>query len=272
MYIKYYLIGLILLSYTAQACAVNKKNNTPTTATDSSRVDTPVKAIDTPDVIESSGLEMAQWVDPYYYKTMKYKAKCSFESEKMSQGFTAKISIKKDSTIFISVIGLGIMEVARAMVTPDSLYLLDRINSVAYIKDYSYLAEITGADMDFQTFQSILTNELPQQLPATVIEEDSLVLLQYKPAPELDAKIAIDSQARRWTGMQLYFDQPDIDSVELTMDKYQDIEGVPVSFWRKVSVYLTEGFQELEMELEDVQINADLNIRFTIPSRFEIRN
>ncbi len=264
---KYIFISLFFIAFVTQSCGVNKKKNTSSTTTAPA---TNTNTADMEPVVDNKWVELNQWIDPIYYTTMKYKANCSYSSNKINQDFTAKISVQKDEKIMISIIGLGIMEVARALVTPDSLFLINRINSTAYKKDYTYLAQLTGVDVDFQTFQSILTNELPQRLIAEIKKDDPIVELSYKPSPDLQAVVEINSQKREWEWMQLFFQQPQIDSVKLDLNDYQEFSGVPVSMKRKVSVNMPREYQELEMELDGVEINSDINFNFKIPSRFTI--
>jgi hypothetical protein len=54
---------------------------------------------------------------------------------------------------------LGI-EAFRILITPDSLRMVDRINKEYYEKPFSYLNQLAGTQMDYQTLENILLNNL----------------------------------------------------------------------------------------------------------------
>src|SRR5690606_29317761 len=78
---------------------------------------------------------------------------------KQSIAFSAKVRISRDSIIWISVSpALGI-EALRVMATPDSVFMMNKIDRTYYAGDYQYLKELLKADVDFQMFQGILTGQ-----------------------------------------------------------------------------------------------------------------
>lgn len=88
--------------------------------------------------------------------------------------FNGNLRIKRDSIIWISLSSIFGIEVARIMLTPDSLKFIDRLNKKYFTGDYKYLNKIflsddlsaialaksENIDLDYFTIQSILTNEL----------------------------------------------------------------------------------------------------------------
>ena len=68
----------------------------------------------------------------------------------------ANIRIKKDSIIWISLKApLGI-EVLRTMITPDSIYFMNRMNKTYFIKPVSHLKEVVNTNINFFQLQEIL--------------------------------------------------------------------------------------------------------------------
>jgi hypothetical protein len=93
------------------------------------------------------------------FESIKIKSKISIKSEKLNQSIPANIHIKKDSTIWISVaIGL---EAARASITKDSLFLLDRLNRKAYMASFKELSKQFNFEITYQMLQSFLVGNLP---------------------------------------------------------------------------------------------------------------
>ncbi len=93
------------------------------------------------------------------FEHLKLKTKIDFRSPVFNQSFPANIHIRKDSIIWISV-SLGI-EAARAKITPDSIFFMDRINKKYYNMSLNELSRQFNFDLNFNLFQSLLVGNLP---------------------------------------------------------------------------------------------------------------
>jgi hypothetical protein len=76
--------------------------------------------------------------------------------DKKKTSFTGQIRMKKDSTIWITFSpALGI-EMARLIITTDSVKFINRINKSFYTGDFKNVQTLLDANIDFDIFQSIL--------------------------------------------------------------------------------------------------------------------
>jgi len=76
--------------------------------------------------------------------------------DKKNTSFTGQIRMKKDSAIWVSFSpALGI-EMARLIITTDSVKFINRINKSYYIGDFKNVQTLLDANIDFDIFQSIL--------------------------------------------------------------------------------------------------------------------
>lgn len=76
--------------------------------------------------------------------------------DKKNTSFTGQIRMKKDSAIWVSLSpALGI-EMARLIITTDSVKFINRINKSYYIGDFKNIQTLLDANIDFDIFQSIL--------------------------------------------------------------------------------------------------------------------
>lgn len=97
-----------------------------------------------------------------YYTNFKYfqtKLKISYKDDKNKQNIKGSLRLKKDSFIWISARALG-FEVARFLLTPDSVKFMNKMKSEYFKGDYSFIEKNLNIKLDFQTIQSILINEL----------------------------------------------------------------------------------------------------------------
>ena len=101
------------------------------------------------DIVESQ--LQADWLDA--------SAKLSYDDGSMAVGATATIKMQKDEVIWMSVKKFG-FEIARAMITPDSLFILDRFNKEYAAEPIAYIAEKYNLPGDITTLQQILLGNL----------------------------------------------------------------------------------------------------------------
>lgn len=64
--------------------------------------------------------------------------------------------IKNNEVIWVSVTALAGLEVARALITPDSVKIINRLDNVYIKKPFSYIYAFTNERINFGTLQSIL--------------------------------------------------------------------------------------------------------------------
>ena len=75
-----------------------------------------------------------------------------------SKSFKASLKLKKDNFIQVSVLApLGI-EVARVLLTPDSVKFMNSFNKTYFVSDYRYFSDKYDFNISFDCFQKILTN------------------------------------------------------------------------------------------------------------------
>ncbi len=106
---------------------------------------------DSPDslyaVLQSGGL-------PAAWFAARVAVDAELDSEKRS--FNVNLRMRRDSIIWMSISpALGI-EVARVLISPDSVKVLNRINGTYFKGGFGYLSELLQADLNFKMLQSIL--------------------------------------------------------------------------------------------------------------------
>lgn len=105
------------------------------------------------------------------YLTTSSKIKFSNEDKNFSA--SANIRIKKDSVIWISVTpGFGI-EVARGLITPDSLVFIDRLNKEYTAYNFKELSKKFNFDIDFNLVQAMLIGNMFKEVePEDKVERE----------------------------------------------------------------------------------------------------
>ncbi|AHF17668.1 DUF4292 domain-containing protein [Niabella soli] len=160
-----YISGILSVLVVLVSCHTAKKVQRmppPVTADSSVKVETSstnetdkLKHKDTALITESihSVLEKMNHIN---YTTFSGKAEASYSAKGDTKSFDVKVEMKKDSLIWASVTGpLGI-EGARALITKDSVRIINRLNKQYISSSYVYLQERLGLPADLSTLQDLL--------------------------------------------------------------------------------------------------------------------
>ncbi|MCL2328389.1 MAG: DUF4292 domain-containing protein [Bacteroidetes bacterium] len=97
----------------------------------------------------------------YYgnYKRMNTRFEAQFTIDK-AQTIKGNLRIERDSIIWVSITPALNLEAFRIKLTPDSVYMVNRLNKSYYAGTYDIVRRLTGVNMNYQTVQALLLNEL----------------------------------------------------------------------------------------------------------------
>lgn len=97
------------------------------------------------------------------FNTFKGKAKMTYSGGDMNQDFTANIRMAKDSVIWVHITaGMGLVNVARILITPDSFSLVNYLDKSGMKLHISEANQMLPAQVDFKTLQSFIIGEVLQ--------------------------------------------------------------------------------------------------------------
>jgi hypothetical protein len=92
-----------------------------------------------------------------------------YEGKDQSNDFTASFRLKKDSVIWVSVTALGgMVSVARAYITPDSIRLINYLQKEVYLMPMSKASELLPATVDFAALQNLIVGNVLRRMDQAV--------------------------------------------------------------------------------------------------------
>ncbi|RWY49148.1 DUF4292 domain-containing protein [Mucilaginibacter gilvus] len=139
-------IAIILLLVTAVSCKSKKLVV----------VQRPTKdtvAVKTNDVAERLAAIRSKQVT---FNTFSGKAKTRLDINGDDNDVTLNIRVNRDQKIWISITAIAGLEVARALITPDSIQVINRFQNLYLKKPFSYIHRYAGRQVNFKTLQSLL--------------------------------------------------------------------------------------------------------------------
>jgi hypothetical protein len=113
---------------------------------------------------------LSKYVKENEFNFVWLTAKANVESniEGKEESFDIKLSIKKDSAMLLSIRYILGLEVAKALITKDSIKFVNYIGKNYFKGDFNYIDDLLNADLDFDLLQAILFGN-----SAEFSEEDS---------------------------------------------------------------------------------------------------
>ncbi len=101
--------------------------------------------------------DLLKKVDANEFRTpgLSIKMNVAFKTDKLSDSFKMYARLKQDSILWLSATYYKV-EVARILVTPDSVQLLDKRNKKYYVGDFRVLNENFNTDFNFYSLQDLI--------------------------------------------------------------------------------------------------------------------
>lgn len=99
------------------------------------------------------------------FNTFAGKAKTRLNINGNSNDVTLNIRIARDKKIWVSITAILGVEAARALITPDSIMLINRLQGVYVRKPFNYVYKFASSQVNYKTLESLLIgNAIPELL------------------------------------------------------------------------------------------------------------
>lgn len=200
------------------------------------------------------------------YEWVSYQMKISLEKEEEKLSFQCFFVNRIDSLIYLNLNRSGI-ELARVVLTPDSVIYVNKLEHEYYAGDYTFLRRVFGLPLDFGMVQSLLNGVDFTDFDDSLhrVEEDGKL---YYVAPQRTNQAGTVSLMQSIEigegGIILDNDITDLKTMRDFDIEYEDYTTVD-------SMLFFTRF-EVEMEADEVEMEAQLkNIRFNTPGPTAIR-
>jgi len=201
------------------------------------------------------------------FNTFSGKAKTTLSINKDSHDFTLNIRINNNKEIWASVTALLGIEAARAVITPDSIMVINRLQGVYIKKPFSFIYKYTNREVDYDMLQALFTgNAVPKMLNDSASYKataDSVVLdgklsdLIYKLLLGNDLRVTSTNLANEAEGQSLQVNNSFI--VQNNQKVPSQIDIISVAKSNKI---------EVNLHFVKVDYNQPQDYPFTIPSSY----
>ncbi len=99
------------------------------------------------------------------FNTFAGRAKTRLDINGNSNDVTLNIRIERDKRIWVSITAILGVEAARALITPDSILLINRLQGMYLRQPFSYVYKYASSQVNYKTLESLLIgNAVPELL------------------------------------------------------------------------------------------------------------
>lgn len=209
------------------------------------------------------------------FENLTSKAKVSFDNDKMDVNGKAVIRIKKDETIWLSVMATALnLEVARCLITTDSIKVIDNFNKKYYRYDFATLSAKTGLTLNFGLIQSVLLGnltKLPGTKPSLSSQDGHQVLTLSNPLVKVENHV---SMANLKTDQVSVSQEGTPNRLIINYQDFGDLNGQLFPFTTAILAVMSDDgkLKETKVRLEHqrVELNGDaLSFPFNVPDKYE---
>ncbi len=208
------------------------------------------------------------------FNTFSGRASTSLGFNDDNKDVTLNIRIDRDKKIWVSITAtvLITVEVARALITPDSIKILNKLQGVYIKKPFSYIHQYASKEVNYKTIESLLVgNAMPQLLTenadlqaanGNITLAGSLQDLLYKLMFGADLKV----------GQFNLSNQAQTQALQVNNSEFVQVSNRVVP--SRIIISSTSGGKKVQANLHYTKIDLDeqLDYPFNIPETYTPAN
>ncbi|HXI00304.1 MAG TPA: DUF4292 domain-containing protein [Sphingobacteriaceae bacterium] len=205
------------------------------------------------------------------FETFSVRAKADLAIGNNKNDVTMHIRIKKDQAIWVSITAIAGIEVARALITPDSIKILNRIESIYVKKPFSYVHEFTNKQINFKTLQSLLTGNAISELVTEKADIVSTPVLQLNGTLEKLTYSMLFTDHKKVSQVRIS-DAAAGQDLKVNYGDYAIVSGKEVP--QMISIRSLAAKKQIAVDLvyNKIDIDTPIDMPFSVSKRFTIKN
>jgi hypothetical protein len=209
------------------------------------------------------------------YEWLSYRMNVSildYNTKKETQSVNASFVNRKDSIIHISI--SKIIELARVVLTPDSVKYIEHLSSTYYSGDYSFLNKMIGFTVNFKMIQAIfIGDDMPDFEPNTFITIMGDITI-YKSDLRKNKQINLSVSQEMKTNYQHKIIENTIKEIQKKLSlsaKYSDFTTVDKTqlFFQQAEISIPSEKLLLNLKLKDIKVNIPSSTAINIPAKYK---
>lgn len=211
----------------------------------------------------------------YQWMSARFSGNANWEGR--SQNISGTLRIQKDQAIFVSIAPLLGIEVARALVTPDSVKIVNRLESTYYLGNINILNRMFNTDVDFYMLQALfMGNDFPHfrnDQFTLMLEEEILRLHAARrmrnggTGNPINQAIILEPEHLRIRSNTI-LDENSGRALRADYKNWENVEGRWIPTELEIQFSDERNISNLEMKYNRITLNEPQRMQFSVPSRY----
>jgi len=207
------------------------------------------------------------------FNTLALKGKADLNINGEENSVTMNIRIQKDKKIWVIITAAGgIVEAARAVITPDSLLLMNKLQKTYIKKPFSYIYGFTNKQITFSLLQSVLSGNTIADFmteKSALVQENGVWALSGN-AGDLAYKSLFNTLLK--TTETNLNDAKNAQALKVVYGSYTPINNA--LFPSSLKINSMSGTKKIDIAIEFVKIESNVPVEFpfSVPKTYEVIN
>lgn len=210
------------------------------------------------------------WNKQLVYTTFSGKARVHYEGKDQEQDFAASIRMERGKKIWVSITALGLVEVARLQITPDTIILINRLKKEVTILPFSEAGKLLPLSVDFLTLQGLLIGDVlhpsPQRPVGIVIGAEGFGLLSRD--TNYQQSVLFSSSDSTLRQQQIIGGGGNKTTLLMQYDEYERTAERAFAKGRKINAQDSASHNYIELNFNTADFDQPVDFNFSIPSRY----
>lgn len=212
------------------------------------------------------------WKKHTDYTTFKGKAKMHYEGSGQRQDFTANIRMAKDSVIWIHITaGMGIVNVGRVLITPDSLLFINYLEKSVMRMGINDVEKLLPAAVDFKLLQNFIVGDAlteAMQQPVDAADFGDTWMLSIDGA-DADQQLAFNKADSTIRSARILSSVSEFVGL-IKYGNYSNIDDRKFAISRAINITSKNEPHYLDMNFNNASFNQAIDFPFSIPQSYTL--
>lgn len=207
----------------------------------------------------------------FNFRTLSAKAKIDFNFNNSSTGANLNLRIRNNEVIWMSITAIAGIEVARVMITPDSIKIFNRLQGEYLAKPFSFISQYSSRNVDFNTLQNLLTGNAVRGS----VSESSEININ---GSEIAVKTTADGMMYDLIFNNLYKlvqnRLQDARGQQLTAlySDFQSLNGRNLPYSVSLLSNAANRNVRVDIKYSGISVNEPVDFPFSVPKRFTVKD
>ncbi|MFT3904639.1 MAG: DUF4292 domain-containing protein [Niabella sp.] len=206
------------------------------------------------------------------YNTFSGKADVEYSSPKgKSLNFDVKINMQKDELIWLSALGPFNIEVARVLITKDSVQVLNKLQREYLAESISYVQEQLGLPLDLHSLQELIIGNplfINEQKSSFTDNGNNIITLNSQTDVFTNLLSLLKPQYTVSSSELKDTDGTQNRSAVLLYNDYTSVNDFQFSVKRNISVDY-KGKTTIKLKFNNYRFNEEINTPFSVPGNYK---